>query len=142
MDPWSDRSPAAKRRPEEVRIGERSPTRPWAESTLESGAAGPVGDDGEMWLPRLRVTVEAARGQARRGPHVHAAVTPTQGGLPERERVWFGARVGRCGGGRTEVGPHTSNEESPMRVREIVERIDRLAPFELAESWDHVGLQV
>ncbi len=29
-----------------------------------------------------------------------------------------------------------------MRVREIVERIDRLAPFELAESWDHVGLQV
>lgn len=29
-----------------------------------------------------------------------------------------------------------------MRVREIVERIDGLAPFELAESWDHVGLQV
>ena len=29
-----------------------------------------------------------------------------------------------------------------MRVRDIVERIDRLAPFDLAESWDHVGLQV
>ncbi len=29
-----------------------------------------------------------------------------------------------------------------MRVRDIVERIDRLAPFDLAEAWDHVGLQV
>ena len=29
-----------------------------------------------------------------------------------------------------------------MLVRDIVAVIDRLAPFALAESWDHVGLQV
>jgi dinuclear metal center YbgI/SA1388 family protein len=29
-----------------------------------------------------------------------------------------------------------------MRVRDIVAAIDELAPFDLAEDWDHVGLQV
>ena len=29
-----------------------------------------------------------------------------------------------------------------MLIRDIVAVIDRLAPFELAEPWDHVGLQV
>ena len=29
-----------------------------------------------------------------------------------------------------------------MDVRQVIAAVDRLAPFELAESWDHVGLQV
>ena len=29
-----------------------------------------------------------------------------------------------------------------MSVRDILRVVDRLAPFELAEPWDHVGLQV
>jgi dinuclear metal center YbgI/SA1388 family protein len=29
-----------------------------------------------------------------------------------------------------------------MDVRHVIAAVDRLAPFELAESWDHVGLQV
>ena len=29
-----------------------------------------------------------------------------------------------------------------MQVRDVIAAVDRLAPFELAEPWDHVGLQV
>lgn len=29
-----------------------------------------------------------------------------------------------------------------MQVRDVIAAIDRLAPFDLAETWDHVGLQV
>ena len=29
-----------------------------------------------------------------------------------------------------------------MLVRDVIAAVDRLAPFDLAESWDHVGLQV
>ena len=30
----------------------------------------------------------------------------------------------------------------PMQVRDVIAAVDRLAPFALAEPWDHVGLQV
>ena len=29
-----------------------------------------------------------------------------------------------------------------MQVRDVMAVVDRLAPFDLAEPWDHVGLQV
>ena len=29
-----------------------------------------------------------------------------------------------------------------MQVRDVIAAVDRLAPFALAEPWDHVGLQV
>ena len=29
-----------------------------------------------------------------------------------------------------------------MQVKDVIAAVDRLAPFDLAEPWDHVGLQV
>ena len=29
-----------------------------------------------------------------------------------------------------------------MKVKDVIAAVDRLAPFDLAEPWDHVGLQV